>query len=115
MISPKDLASIRVRFAEARAVRGIAIWAVAAVFPAAPLTRATQRTGGTAPATGAGSSRPRLCWVTSKNSEGRAGIGYKAIAAATGLAKSTLAMILTGKRTETKIVVTANARACVIS
>jgi len=56
-----------------------------------------------------------LCWVTSKNSEGRAGIGYKAIAAATGLAKSTLAMILTGKRTETKIVVTANARACVIS
>jgi thymidylate synthase ThyX len=52
-----------------------------------------------------------LCWVTSKNSEGRAGIGYKAIAAATGLAKSTLAMILTGKRTETRIVVTANARA----
>jgi hypothetical protein len=101
MISPKDLASIRVRFAEAphgtrhRYLGGCRCVPCRAANSRYSCERAAaQRAGdwrGFVPTTFALGHIQKLR---------KAGIGYKAIAAAAGLAKSTIAMILSGERVQ---------------
>ena len=101
MISPKDLASIRVRFAEEphgtrhRYLGGCRCLPCRTANSRYSCERAAaQRAGdwrGFVPTTLVQGHIQKLR---------KAGIGYKAIAAAAGLAKSTMAMILTGKRAQ---------------
>jgi hypothetical protein len=101
MISPKDLASIRLRFAEEpHGTRHRYLGGCGCVPCRAANSRYSSERGA---AQRAGDWRglvPATLVLGHIQKLRKAGIGYRAIAAAAGLAKSTMAMILTGERAQ---------------
>jgi hypothetical protein len=101
MISPKDLASVRVRFAEQpHGTRHRYLGGCRCV----PCRAANSRYSSERTAAQRGGDWRRFVPTTFVLGHiqklRKAGIGYRAIAAAAGLAKSTMAMILTGERVQ---------------